>query len=123
MIPEKMVQVLKSEGVVAIVTMGDALPHVVNTWNSYVHITNDSHLLIPVGGMVHTQANIEKKNNVLITFGSRAVQGFRGPGAGFLVEGTAAFLESGERFDLVKKSFPWVRAVMEVTVTSATQTL
>lgn len=123
MIPEKMLQVLKHEGVIAIVTMGEDMPHVVNTWNSYVRITGDSHLLIPVGGMIHTQANIAKNNNVLMTLGSRAVEGFRGPGAGFLVKGTAALSESGERFDHVKQTFPWIRAVMEVTVTSATQTL
>ena len=50
MIPDKMLQVLKCEGVVAVVTMGDNIPHVVNTWNSYLSITQDDQLLIPVGG-------------------------------------------------------------------------
>lgn len=60
MIPDKMLQVLKCEGVVAVVTMGDNSPHVVNTWNSYLSITQDDQLLIPVGGMIQTEANVEK---------------------------------------------------------------
>jgi len=123
MIPDKMLQILKYEGVVAIVTMGGDGPHIVNTWNSYITITRDEHLLIPVGGMIRTEANVEKNNNVLITLGSREVQGFRGPGAGFLIKGTAAFIKSGEQFDILKKRFSWARAVMEITILSATQTL
>lgn len=32
-IPEKLLQVLKHEGVVAIATQGEEGPHLVNTWN------------------------------------------------------------------------------------------
>ena len=123
MIPDKMTQVLKCEGVVAIVTMGGDGPHMVNTWNSYILVTRDGHLLLPVGGMIRTEANVEKNNNILLTLGSREVQGLRGPGAGFLIKGTAAFIKSGEQFDIVKKRFSWVRAAMEITILSATQTL
>ena len=123
MIPDKMTQVLKCEGVVAIVTMGGDGPHMVNTWNSYILVTRDGHLLLPVGGMIRTEANVEKNNNILLTLGSREVQGLRGPGAGFLIKGTAAFIKSGGQFDIVKKRFSWVRAAMEITILSATQTL
>lgn len=123
MIPDKMMQILKCEGVVAIVTMGGDGPHLVNTWNSYIVVTRDGHLLLPVGGMIQTEANVEKNNNILLTLGSREVQGFRGPGAGFLIKGTATFIKSGEQFDIVKKRFSWVRATMEITILSATQTL
>ena len=123
MIPDKMTQVLKCEGVVAIVTMGGDGPHMVNTWNSYILVTRDGHLLLPVGGMIRTEANVERNNNILLTLGSREVQGLRGPGAGFLIKGTAAFIKSGEQFDIVKKRFSWVRAAMEITILSATQTL
>ena len=34
-IPEKLTQVLEKDGVVAIATLGQAGPHMVNTWNSY----------------------------------------------------------------------------------------
>lgn len=123
MIPDKMIQVLKCEGVVAIVTMGDDGPHVVNTWNSYIQVTPDEQVLIPVGGMVRTEANLETKNGLLLTLGSREVEGNHGPGAGFLVKGTAAFVKSGEPFDIVKKRFPWARAAMEITILSVAQTL
>lgn len=123
MIPEKMTQVLTYEDVVAIVTMGDDGPHVVNTWNNYIHVTQDEHLLIPVGGMVRTEANLETDDNILLTIGSRKVEGNHGPGTGFLVKGTASFVKTGERFALVKKRFPWARAAMEITIRSVTQTL
>lgn len=123
MIPDKMMQILKCEGVVAIVTMGGDGPHMVNTWNSYIIVTQDGHLLLPVGGMTRTEANVEKNNNILLTLGSREVEGFRGPGAGFLIKGTAVFIKSGGQFDIVKKRFSWARAAMEITILSATQTL
>ncbi|GMV94877.1 MAG: pyridoxamine 5'-phosphate oxidase family protein [Candidatus Hydrogenedentes bacterium] len=123
MIPDKMTQILEYEGVVAISTMGVEGPHLVNTWNSYIHVTREGHLLLPVGGMLRTEANIEKDNNILMTLGSREVRGHHGPGAGFLIKGTAAFIKSGKSFDFVKEKFPWVRAAMEITILSATQTL
>ncbi len=123
MIPEKLLQVLKHEGVVAIVTKGEDAPHVVNTWNSYIQLTKDEHILIPVGGMLQTEANVEKNRDVLITLGAREVEGFRGPGTGFLIKGTGFFLESGESFELLKGKFPWVRAVLDVSDISLTQTL
>lgn len=123
MIPDKMTEVLKYEGVVAIATAGDDGPHMVNTWNSYIQITGDGQLLIPAGGMRRTEANVEQNNNILLTLGSREVEGLRSPGAGFLIKGTAAFIKSGEQFDIVKKIFPWARAAMEITISSATQTL
>ena len=123
MIPDKMLQVLKCEGVVAVVTMGDNSPHVVNTWNSYLSITQDDQLLIPVGGMIQTEANVEKNPDIQITVGSREVDGFHGPGTGFLIKGSATFLRSGDLFDLVKARFPWIRATLNIKVNSAAQTL
>ncbi len=123
MIPDKMMQVLKCEGVVAIVTMGADGPHVVNTWNNYIYVTENEHLLIPVGGMVRTEANLETNNRLWVTLGSREVEGNNGPGTGFLIKGTAAFLKSGEPFDIVKRRFSWARAAMEITILSVTQTL
>jgi hypothetical protein len=123
MIPDKLFHVLGHEGVVAIVTMGPNGPHVVNTWNSYIQLTEDEHLLIPVGGMIQTEANVEKNPNLLMTVGTKEVEGFRGPGTGFLINGTAAFRASGRSFDVVKTKFPWIRAVLEVSNLTSTQTL
>lgn len=123
MIPDKMREVLTKDGVVAIATLGQDGPHLVNTWNSYVRITDDERLLIPAGFMHRTEANIAANNNVLITMGSSKVAGKRGPGTGFLIKGTAAFLTSGPDFEATKARFSWVRAVLAVTINSATQTL
>lgn len=123
MIPETMRDVLKEEGVVAIATLGKDGPHLVNTWNSYVRITEDERLLIPAGSMNLTEANIATNNNVLLTLGSKKVPGKHGPGTGFLIRGTAAFLTSGPDFDATKNLFNWARAALSVTISSATQTL
>ena len=123
MIPEKLLEVLKQDGVVAIATLGEDGPHMVNTWNSYVRITDDGRLLIPAGYMHHTEANIATNSNVLITLGSSKVAGKNGPGTGFLIKGTAAFIFSGPDFDATKKRFAWARAALSVIILSATQTL
>jgi predicted pyridoxine 5'-phosphate oxidase superfamily flavin-nucleotide-binding protein len=122
MIPEKLQEILKTDGVVAIATLGKDGPHMVNTWNSYVRISADGRLLIPAGYMHRTEANIAFNNNVLITVGSSKVTGLHGPGAGFLIKGTATFIISGPDFDLLKSKFEWLRATLAVTIDSATQT-
>lgn len=122
MIPEKLQEILKQDGVVAIATLGEDGPHIVNTWNSYVRTTEDGRLLIPVGYMHRTEANIAFNSEVLITMGSSKVKGLHGPGAGFLIKGKAAFITSGPDFDVLKAKFEWLRATMTVTIDSATQT-
>ena len=122
MIPDKLREILKTDGVVAIATLGQDGPHMVNTWNSYVRISEDGRLLIPAGYMHRTEANIAFNNNVLITVGSSKVTGLHGPGAGFLIKGTATFITSGPDFDLLKSKFEWLRATLAVTIDSATQT-
>ena len=83
MIPEKLLEVLKQDGVVAIATLGQDGLHMVNTWNSYVRITDDERILIPVGYMNRTESNIAFDNNILITLGSSKVAGNIGPGTGW----------------------------------------
>lgn len=122
-IPEKLHEVLKKDGVVAIATLGADGPHMVNTWNSYVRLTDDGHMLIPAGFMNRTEANVAHNPEVLITCGSSKVRGNMGPGTGFLIKGTAAFVDSGPDFDRMKAIFSWMRAVVVVTMESATQTL
>ncbi|MDP4161053.1 MAG: hypothetical protein Q8911_15040 [Bacillota bacterium] len=41
MIPDKLLEILKHEGVVAIATQGEEGPNLVNTWNSYVQIIGE----------------------------------------------------------------------------------
>ena len=58
-----------------------------------------------------------------MTLGSSKVPGKNGPGTGFLIEGTAAFSDSGPDFDTLKATFGWMRGVLAVTIRTATQTL
>jgi flavin reductase (DIM6/NTAB) family NADH-FMN oxidoreductase RutF len=123
MIPEKMLEVLRHEGVAAIVTNGADGAHIVNTWNSYLNITDDKRILVPVGGMKTTESNLKQNNKVLMTIGSREVQGFHSMGTGFLIKAEAAFISQGAEFDEMKRKFPWVRAILDIKAESVTQTL
>jgi hypothetical protein len=123
MIPEKMLEVLNHEGVVSIVTQGENEPHIVNTWNSYIKISEDGKIIFPAGTMKVTEANVNKNNKVLMTLGSREVQGFHSMGTGFLISGTAVFIKEGSAFEELKSKFPWARAAVEVNIDSVTQTL
>ncbi|BCR05667.1 FMN-binding protein [Desulfuromonas versatilis] len=122
MIPEKLLEILKQDGVVAIATLGQDGPHMVNTWNSYIRISAEGNLLIPAGYMHRTEANIAHNPEVLLTLASSKVQGLHGPGAGFLIKGKAAFETSGPDFELMKAKFSWLRAALVVTPAEVTQT-
>lgn len=123
MIPETLLKVLEDEGIVAIATKGGDFPHLVNTWNSYVTITDEGWLLIPASRMNVTENNVQKDSRILLTIGSRNVQGLRYMGTGFLIEGNAQFEDCGERFERMKKRFDWMRAVLLVKPEKITQTL
>jgi predicted pyridoxine 5'-phosphate oxidase superfamily flavin-nucleotide-binding protein len=122
-IPETLLEVLKKDGVVAIATVGADGPHMVNTWNSYVRVSEDGRLLIPAGYFHRTEANVAFNDKVLVTLGSSKVPGLQGPGTGFLIQGTAAFIGEGPDYEAMKARFGWARAVLSITVASATQTL
>ena len=122
-IPEKLLEVLKHDGVVAIASLGPEGQHMVNTWNSYIRVSEDGRLLIPAGYMQRTEANIAFDPKVLITLGSIKVPGQHGPGTGFLVKGTASFITSGPDFELLKARFACAPATLAITIDSATQTL
>lgn len=123
MFTEKFLEVIHKEGVVSIVSCADNEAHVVNTWNSYLVCPSDGRLLIPAWKMKQTEEKILKNNKILLTVGSKEVVGRIGPGAGFLIEGTAAFISSGPEFDMMKEKFSFVTRVLDVTVNSITQTL
>lgn len=115
--------VISKEGVVSIVSCADNEAHVVNTWNSYLNISGDGKILIPAWKMRKTEKKIQCNDKVLLTLGSKEVQGKMGLGTGFLVEGTARFLSSGPEFDMMKAKFTFQTRVLEVTVTSIQQTI
>ncbi|MCE1198670.1 MAG: pyridoxamine 5'-phosphate oxidase family protein [Marinilabiliales bacterium] len=120
---EKFLEVLKHEGVVSIMTWG-VEPHLVNTWNSYLVVTEDDRILIPAYGFRKTEKNVKVNNSVKIALGSKEVLGFRDyQGTGFLVEGTARYLESGADYDLMKNKFSFLTRVLEIQVVTAKQML
>ena len=106
MLTEKFFDVLTKEGVVSIVSWGIDEPHVVNTWNSYLEVTSDERILIPAYAMRRTEKNVNQNNKVKITLGSKEVLGYKDyQGTGFVLEGTAKYLESGSDFDMMKQKF------------------
>jgi hypothetical protein len=123
MFTEKFLEVISKEGVVSIVSCAGNEAHVANTWNSYLVSPSDGRLLIPAYAMRKTEKKTLENNKVLLTVGSKEVNGFRGPGAGFLIEGTAKFIASGPDYDMMKAKFSFLTRVLEVTVTALTQTL
>ena len=123
-LPEKFYDVLNHEGVVAIVSWGEGEPHVVNTWNSYLVITEDERILIPAYGMRKTEKNVNVNNRVKLTVGSKEVVGYKDyQGTGFLIDGTACYLESGSTYDMMKEKFSFLTRVIEITVIAIKQTI
>lgn len=119
----KFKEVVSNEGVVSLVSCADNEAHVVNTWNSYLVIPDEERILIPAYGMRKTESNVNSNNNVLLTLGSKEVEGRMGQGTGFLIKGTARYIDSGPEYDMMKEKFSFVTRVVEVTVTSVKQTI
>lgn len=124
MLPEKLKKVLSYEGVVSITTWTEAGPYVTNTWNSYTETTDDDRILIPAAGMTSTEEDLAVNANLILTAGTREVEGFNGyKGTGFRITGTAAMIEKGDEFDMMKEKYPFLRKVLEVKVKEAKQLL
>ena len=120
---EKFLEVLQHEGVVTIVSWG-VEPHVANTWNSYLVVTADERILIPAYGFRKTEKNVNVNNHVKITLGSRDVLGYKDyQGTGFVIDGTAKYVSSGNEYDLMKEKFSFLTRVLEITVETAKQML
>ena len=120
---EKFLEVVKHEGVVSIMSWG-VEPHLVNTWNSYLVVTEDERILIPAYGFRKTQKNVDVNNKVKLSLGSKEVMGYNDyQGTGFLVDGTASYIESGDEYDMMKSKFSFLTRVLEITVDKATQML
>ena len=123
MFNDKFKEVVSKEGVVAIVSCADNEAHVVNTWNSYLVFPDETRILLPAWAMRKTEKKVDKNNNVLLTLGSKEVDGRMGPGTGYLIKGTAKFISSGPEFDMMKERFSFLTRVLEVTVSSVKQTI
>nr|WP_241633979.1 pyridoxamine 5'-phosphate oxidase family protein [Fusobacterium gastrosuis] len=123
MLNEKFYEVLKYEGVVSIVSWGNGDANITNTWNSYL-VVKDNKIMLPAAGMNSTEKDVNVNNRVKVTLGAREVMGYNNyQGTGFLIEGTAEFVESGEDYEMMKEKFPFLRKVLEISVVSAKQLL
>ena len=123
MLNEKLLDVLShpTDGAITMMTTGDDGSHLVNTWNSYIMVTPDDKLLIPASGYNKTEKNLSVHNEIILSIASKEIEGYRAKGTGFIVKGTTRFVKSGEDFDHMKERFSWIRAVLEITVTTAKQ--
>ena len=120
---DKFLEVLQHEGVVSIVSWG-VETHVANTWNSYLVVTEDERILIPAYGFRKTEKNVNENNKVKLTLGTKEVLGYNNyQGTGFLIDGTARYITSGEEFDFMKEKFSFLTRVLEITVDKAKQML
>ncbi len=120
---DKFLEVIKHEGVVSIMSWGIE-PHLVNTWNSYLVVTEDERILIPAYGFRKTEKNVDVNNKVKISLGSKEVLGFKDyQGTGFIIDGTARYFESGEEYDMMKIKFSFLTRVLEINVDNAMQML
>ena len=120
---EKFLEVLQHEGVVSIVSWG-VETHVANTWNSYLVVTEDERILIPAYGFRKTEENVIVNDKVKLTLGSKDVVGYKDyQGTGFLINGTARYISSGDEYDLMKNKFSFLTRVLEITVETAKQML
>ena len=118
----KFFEVISHECAVGIATCADNEPHIVGTWNSYLTIRGDR-ILIPAASMKQTEANVVKNPKVKVNVATRDMQGLYGPGCGFLITGTAKFIDSGEEFEELKKKFYFMTRVLEITATEVRQIL
>ncbi len=116
-------EVLKHEGIVSIMSWGIE-PHLVNTWNSFIVITEDERILIPAYGYRITEKNVNVNPHIKLSVGSKNVPGYKNyPGTGFIVSGRATFLASGDDYDRMKEKFDFLTRVCEITVDKAVQML
>lgn len=118
-------EVLEQTEFVAIVTNDAGEPHVVATWGDYIRQlgSEGDRLLIPVGMLQQTEANLARDSRIQLLVASRKAQGTRGPGQGCLIEGKGTIITTGEEADRVKAAFPWARGALVVVIEKVTAQL
>jgi hypothetical protein len=87
-------------------------------------ITEDERILIPAYGFRKTEKNVDVNSSVKLTLGSKDVLGYKDyQGTGFLINGTARYVSSGDEYDFMKNKFSFLTRVLEITVETAKQML
>ncbi len=106
------IEILGHEGPASFTTAGSDGPHMAATWNSYIEVAADAAIIIPVGSLEKTEENIKAGSKLQMIIASKDVKGTQGPGAGFLLKGSAEFKKTGIEFERIRSRFPWARAIM-----------
>lgn len=124
MFTEKFHDVLNYEGAVSITSWGNTDPHVTCTWNSYLVTKEEDIILIPAAGMTSTEEDLAVNDQLILTLAARQVEGFNNyQGTGFRINGKGEFLTEGPYFDEMKEKYPFIRKVLQVTVSDLKQLL
>jgi len=111
-------EVCEATEFVAMVTAGDDGPHLVGNWGDYMRAlgVEEDRIVLPAGRYHTTELNLGKNSRIQLMIASRSVQGTRSPGQGYVIEGSARIVSSGELFDKVKARYPWARGAMVIDV-------
>ncbi|MFW3505881.1 pyridoxamine 5'-phosphate oxidase family protein [Aerococcus viridans] len=124
MFTEKFYDVLNYEGAVSITSWGNTDPHVTCTWNSYLITKEEDIILIPAAGMTSTEEDLAVNDQLILTLAARQVEGFNNyQGTGFRINSKGEFLTEGPYFDEMKEKYPFIRKVLQVTVSDLKQLL
>ena len=118
MIPDELRAALAQEGSAAFVTHGADGPHLVATWNSYLHVLDGSTVAWPAGGYRKTEENVRAGSPVQMILGAKSPKGI-----GFRMWGRAEFQVGTPVHDQLKASFPWCRAAVLLHVTQVEKVL
>lgn len=111
-------EVCEATEFMAIVTVGDEGPHLVGNWGDYMRAPGieENRIVLPAGRYHQTERNLAKNNRIQLLVASKKVQGTRSLGQGYVIDGTARIVSSGDIFDRVKARFPWARGAMVIDV-------
>lgn len=110
-------EVLDKTEWVAVATTGAGGPHLAGTWGGFIRalgIKDDEIILVPAGGLLKTEENLEKDSRIEILCATRQIQGSNGPGKGCRIRGTGQLQTSGELAEVARKKFPWARGVLVI---------
>lgn len=101
-----------------IVTIGDDGPHLVGNWGDYMRKLGikDDTIVLPAGRYHQTEKNLRKNDRIQLMVASKAVQGTRSAGRGYVILGRGEIVISGEVVEAVKAKFPWARGALVIHV-------
>lgn len=113
-------EVLERAEWVSIATAGPNGPHLAATWGDYIRKLGvdweAGTLLVPVGGMATTAANLAADGRVEVMAASRDVAGSHGPGQGCLIRGRGEVQTAGALAERTRDAYAWARGVLVITV-------